>query len=79
MNVYYGKTILDSSYRPDFVVYGEVIVELKTVAYLQAAHSRQVIHYLKATGYGLALLMNFSGERMEFRRFINSPQGPAPV
>ncbi|TPW20790.1 MAG: hypothetical protein FD126_1331 [Elusimicrobia bacterium] len=68
---YEGKT-LDSVYRPDFVVYDEVIVELKVVAELNDVHKRQVIHYLKATELRLALLLNFGASRLEHDRVINS-------
>ena len=69
--VYDGKP-LDSAYRPDFIVYDEVIVELKVVERLIEAHKGQVIHYLKATELQLALLLNFGASRLEFERLINS-------
>ena len=68
---YLGKP-LDSVYRPDFVVYDEVIVELKVVAGLTDIHKRQVLHYLKATELRLALLLNFGAPRLEYQRVINS-------
>lgn len=68
---YLGKS-LDSVYRPDFVVYDEVIIELKVVAELTDVHKRQVIHYLKATELRLALLLNFGASRLEHQRVINS-------
>jgi GxxExxY protein len=46
-------------HRPDFVVEGRVIVELKAVANFDRAHSKQVLTYLKITGLRVALLLNF--------------------
>lgn len=55
-------------HRLDLVVEGQVIIELKTVESLSPAHYAQVRSYLKATGLKLALLVNFSKERSDFRR-----------
>lgn len=68
---YAGKP-LDSVYRPDFIVYDEVIVELKAVDALIDEHRSQVIHYLRATDLRLALLLNFGARRLEYERLINS-------
>jgi len=46
--------------RLDFLVEGELIVELKAVETLLPLHKMQVLSYLKATGYQLGLLMNFN-------------------
>lgn len=72
ISVAYDGKSLESVYRPDFVVYDEVIIELKAVERLVDAHKCQVIHYLKATDLQLALLLNFGASRLEFERVINS-------
>lgn len=60
LNLTYKGIPLEQTYRPDFVCYGKIIVELKAVKVLLPEHKAQVINYLKATGYRLALLVNFS-------------------
>lgn len=45
--------------RLDFLVGGELVVELKTVDSFAEVHKAQVISYLKATGHVLGLLINF--------------------
>jgi GxxExxY protein len=55
---YKGQS-LKQSYRPDFVCFGSIIVELKVVRELAAEHRAQVLNYLKATGLRLGLLVNF--------------------
>lgn len=55
---YEGKE-LRQTYKADFVCYGDIIVELKAVAYLDDSHRSQVFNYLKATGFKLGLLYNF--------------------
>ncbi len=46
--------------RSDFLVGGELVVELKAVDALAPIHSAQVISYLKAMGRPLGLLINFN-------------------
>jgi GxxExxY protein len=55
-------------HRLDLVVERRVIVELKTVEALSKAHYSQVRSYLKATGLSVALLVNFAGEKTDYRR-----------
>ena len=66
---YKGKR-LDKIFRPDFVCYNKVIVELKTVADFTDEHYAQVYNYLKATGMGLGLLINFGKKSLECKRIL---------
>ncbi len=59
LKIYYDGKELQTSYRADFVCYGNIIVELKAVAELDDTHRSQVYNYLKATGFKLGLLYNF--------------------
>lgn len=59
-------------HRLDILVEGAVILEIKTVESLGLAHYAQVRSYLKATGLHIALLVNFSSFRADFRR-VESP------
>ena len=61
---------LPSKYRPDFVCYGEVIVELKALDRITGVERAQVINYLKATGFKIALLINFGAESLEYERIV---------
>ena len=56
----------------DFVVEGKVLVELKAIKKLSENEDAQVLNYLKATGFQLALLINFSATSLEFKRIINT-------
>jgi GxxExxY protein len=55
-------------HRLDLVVDRRVIVELKTVEDLSKAHYAQVRSYLRTTGLPVALLVNFSKEKADYRR-----------
>ena len=49
-----GKALLD------FLISNRLILELKAVEELAPVHKAQVISYLRATGFQLALLINFN-------------------
>lgn len=50
---------LEQTYRPDFICYDAIIVELKAVKETAPEHQAQVFNYLKAGGLKLGLLVNF--------------------
>ncbi|MEZ6035138.1 MAG: GxxExxY protein [Planctomycetaceae bacterium] len=50
---------LQQTYKPDFICYDQIIVELKAVKEIAPEHKAQVINYLKATAMKLGLLVNF--------------------
>ncbi len=58
-------------YRPDFICYNKIIVELKAVDRLLDQHIAQLLNYLRATGCRLGFLINFNAfPQVEIRRFI---------
>ena len=56
----------------DFVVDNKLVVELKVRPRLGYIHIKQVMNYLKVTGYKLALLIYFTKEGVKYRRIINT-------
>ena len=59
IRLYYKHELLEQLYKPDFICYGKIIVELKAVSELLKEHRAQLYNYLKATGFRLGLLANF--------------------
>lgn len=57
-------------YFADIVVENEVILEIKAVDSLQKVHEVQLLNDLKATGYKIGLLVNFTYPRAEIKRFV---------
>lgn len=55
----YKGEVLNLTYKPDLICYGNIIVELKAVKDIDDIHRAQVFNYLKATGLRLGLLVNF--------------------
>ena len=56
-------------YFADMVVDDRVLLELKATRNLESAHEAQLLHYLRATDFGVGLLLNF-GVRPQFRRLL---------
>lgn len=59
ININYKDTILKHEYKPDFICFGKIILEIKAVSKLSDEHRAQLHNYLKATNYKLGLLINF--------------------
>ena len=56
----YEEVKLDVGYRLDLFVETKVVVEIKSVESLTAAHTAQVLTYLKLTQCKVGLLINFN-------------------
>jgi len=67
--VYY-KSQLVGHYVADFVVDGQIILELKAVSALTKAHEAQPHNYLAATGLRLAILFNFGADSLQQKRIV---------
>jgi GxxExxY protein len=65
---YKGHRVGD--YVADFVVAERLLVEIKCVDSFCNEHLAQCINYLRASGLGLALLMNFERPKLEWKRVI---------
>jgi GxxExxY protein len=64
------KNLKVGTYRPDLLVDGKIIVEVKGLSSLISVHEAQALNYLAATGLRLALLINFGAKSLQFRRII---------
>ena len=66
---YKGLT-LEQRFRPDFICYDKIIVEIKSVSALTDAHRAQILNYLHSTGFELGLLINFGMfPKLAYERF----------
>lgn len=66
---YDGRSI--GTYFLDFVADDKIIVELKVRQRLGYIHIKQVMSYLKVTGYKLAILIYFTRDGIKYRRIVN--------
>jgi GxxExxY protein len=71
---YKGRT-LEVGYRPDFVVEGKVVVELKCVDKLIPVHDAQLLTYLRLSGLDRGLLINFLSSPLinGIKRLVRTP------
>src|SRR5262245_27569231 len=58
--VVYRGVRVDCGYRLDLVVEGTVVVEIKAVERLMPLHEAQIPTYLRLSGLGVGLLLNFN-------------------
>ena len=71
LTISYKGRLLQRVYKPDIVCFGKFIVELKALDRLSGKEEAQILHYLKASGMRIGLLINFgSPGRLERKRRI---------
>ncbi|VAW24110.1 hypothetical protein MNBD_BACTEROID04-1672 [hydrothermal vent metagenome] len=70
--IVYKEIKLDHGYRIDLLVEKKVVIELKTVDFLNDVHSAQILTYMKLGDYKLGLLLNFHVKLLKqgIKRFI---------
>ena len=63
----------DGAFRIDLMVEDQLLVEIKSVERLNAAHAKQLLTYLRLTKRSLGLLINFGGATLKegLRRVVN--------
>ena|ERR1700733_12834562 len=65
----YKGQLLKSKFKPDFICYDKIVLEIKAVSGLTDEHRAQVQNYLRATGMKLGLLVNFGHyPKVEYER-----------
>lgn len=57
--MWYKGLPLIQKFRPDFICFDRIIVEIKSCSAITDAHRAQTLNYLHATGFELGLLINF--------------------
>jgi GxxExxY protein len=62
-----------AAFRIDLLVDDRLLVEIKSVDQLHAAHAKQLLTYLRLTGQPVGLLINFGGATLKegIRRVVN--------
>jgi GxxExxY protein len=74
----YYDAIWVGTRRADFVVEGQVIVELKAVINLEDAHLSQAKNYVVAYDFPIGLLINFGSTSLQFKKIFNQKRNPHP-
>jgi len=63
--------ILKKTFKPDFICYDKIIVEIKATSQIVDDHRAQMLNYLHATKIQLGLLVNFGHyPKLEYERVV---------
>lgn len=68
IHITYKGKVLSKDFRPDFICYDNIIVELKAVDDFVDEHFSQVYNYLKTTELQLGVLINFGRKSLIHKR-----------
>lgn len=66
------KGVLVGEYRPDLIVEGQVVVEVKSVLHFEPVFTAQMLTYLRITNIHTGLILNFNRPvlREGIKRFV---------
>jgi GxxExxY protein len=69
MDIFYEDKLIGNR-RVDFLVDGDIMVELKAITKLEAVNIAQLINYIEAYKVKVGLLINFGARSLEIKRYI---------
>lgn len=76
LKIRYKQWVLKKEYIADFICYGKLLIEIKAIDRLTSKDEAQVLNYLKATGFEVAVLINFGAHgRLQWKRLVRTQQG----
>lgn len=60
--IVYEELKIENAFRLDMIIENKLILEIKTVDYINPTHKAQLLTYLKMTNCKLGLLLNFQSD-----------------
>ncbi len=76
----YKSRLLATTYRPDLVVFSQIVVELKAVSSLLPEHEAQIFNYLRISTRPVGYLLNFGQKgKLQWKRFVVSDLHPGQI
>lgn len=73
LGIHFKQHTLVKRYIADFIAFREIVVELKSMEFLTARETAQLLNYLHATGKPVGLLINFgSSGKLEWKRLAHT-------
>lgn len=69
-SVIYKEITLSHHFFADFVVYDQIILEVKGKDAISDEFVAQAINYLKVSGNPLALIVNFGQSKLNYKRIV---------
>ena len=81
VDIVFDDMRFEAAFSIDILVEGKLLIEVKSVDRLHAAHAKQLLTYLRLAKQPVGLLINFSGATLKegFRRLVNDYKPAAPV
>ena len=71
LDVFFKGRLLTPKYRPDLLVFGEILVELKALKELCSDHKAQLFNYMRIARKHAGYLINFGKKGdLEWKRFV---------
>ena len=71
-NVEYKEIILQHKFYADFVVYDDIILEVKSVKEISNDHLAQTLNYMKLADTPIGIIANFQNKSLVHKRLINT-------
>ena len=68
----YKGTILPHKFYADFIVYDDIILEVKSVKEICNDHLAQTLNYMKLADTPVGIIANFQNKSLVHKRLINS-------
>ena len=67
----YRDIVLKKEYKPDFICYDKIMLEIKTASNLVDEHRAVILNYLNFSNLKVGLLVNFGHyPKLEYERFV---------
>jgi GxxExxY protein len=66
----YKDVVLPHKFYADFVVYNDIILEVKAVTTIVDAHVAQTLNYVRLINGRLGIIVNFNGKSLEHKRIV---------
>lgn len=64
------KSVKVGVYIPDLIVFGKIIVDIKTIDRITSVEKGQILNYLKICGMRVGLILNFKYPKLQTERVI---------
>jgi GxxExxY protein len=69
-DIRYKDVILSRRFYSDFLVFDQLIVEIKAADGLAPEHQAQLLNYLRASGHRVGIIFNFGRLKLEWKRMV---------
>jgi GxxExxY protein len=69
-SINYKEIVLPHYYFADFLLFDEIILEIKAIEKLSSSEIKQTLNYLAASQNKLGILVNFGEDSLAYKRII---------